>query len=58
MEKSESALPHPAFGHLLPWEETGKGQMTVFSRVFPREKVPEGRMRENTRDFCSPYGPI
>jgi hypothetical protein len=43
-----AALPHPAFGHLLPLEDTGEGPSDY--RLLPhfaREKVPEGRMRDH-----------
>jgi hypothetical protein len=39
-------LPHPAFGHLLPLKETGEGFSICLLPHFAREKVPEGRMRE------------
>jgi hypothetical protein len=35
----------PPFGHLLPMKYRKKAIVFAFSRLFRREKVPEGRMR-------------
>jgi hypothetical protein len=43
----KQTLPHPAFGHLLPLEETGEGHNICLLPPFAREKVAEGRMRDN-----------
>jgi hypothetical protein len=46
MASSLLAAPHPPFGHLLPLKGTGEGDVLAFTRLFWREKVAEGRMRD------------
>jgi hypothetical protein len=43
-------LPHPAFGHLLPFKTREKAQGVCLLSLFLREKVAEGRMRDNRRE--------